>query len=43
MDTVVAFHQEYTKYKLQYAYLKEESANQIEMFNHLVTVVGPNI
>ena len=43
MDTKVAFNQEYTKYKLQYAYLKEESANQIEMYNHLVTVVGPNI
>ena len=43
MNTAVGFNQEYTKYRLQYSYLKEDAANQIEMYNHLVTVVGPNI
>ena len=43
MDTEVGFNQEYAKLRLQHAYLKEECANQIEMYNNLVTVVGPNL
>ena len=38
----VGFSDEYKALKLRYAALRERVANQIEMFTHLVEVVGPN-
>ena len=39
----VGFSDEYKALKLRYAALRERVANQIEMFTHLVEVVGPNM
>ena len=39
----VGFNNEYKALKLRYAALRERVANQIEMYTHLVEVVGPNI
>jgi len=39
----VGFNQEFTKLELQYGVLKEQVANQLEMYTHLVEVVGPNL
>lgn len=43
MEMEVGFSEKYMKLKGEYAYLKEESASQIELYNNLVTVVGPNL
>lgn len=39
----IGFNQEFTKLELQYGVLKEQVANQLEMYTHLVEVVGPNL
>ena len=39
----VGFNAEFTALKLRYGALKEQVANQIEMCDHLVNVVAPNI
>ena len=39
----VGFNDEYKALKLRYAALRERVANQIEMFTHLIEVVGPNL
>ena len=39
----VGFNDEYKALKLRHAALREQVANQIEMYTHLVEVVGPNI
>lgn len=43
VDTKVGFSTEFTALKLRYVALKEQVANQIEIHDHLVRVVGPNI
>ena len=43
MNTEVGFNEKYTRLSLEYDYLKEESANLVELYNHLVAVVGPNV
>ena len=39
----VGFNDEYKALKLRHAALREQVANQIEMYTHLVEVVGPNM
>ena len=39
----VGFNEEFTQLQLRYRTLKEENANQIELYTHLVNVVGPNL
>lgn len=39
----VGYNQEFTRLELQYGMLKEQVANQLEMYTHLVEVVGPNL
>ena len=43
MGGEVGFNEKFTKLRMEYDYLKEESANLIELYNNLVTVVGPNL
>lgn len=39
----IGFSADYKALKLRYAALRERVANQIEMFTHLIEVVGPNL
>ena len=39
----VGFNQQFSNLRLKYNVLKEQSANLIEMYSHLVNVVGPNL
>ena len=39
----VGFHEEFTRLRLRYAALKEQVANQIELYAHLAETEGPNI
>jgi len=39
----VGFNQEFRKLELQYGLIKEQVANQLEVYTHLVEVVGPNL
>ena len=43
MSNEVGFNQQYLKLKMQYEFLKEQCANQLELYTHLVDVEGPNI
>lgn len=43
MENTVGFSKEFTALQLEYAVLKERCANQIEIYNHMVQVEGPNI
>ena len=43
MSNEVGFNQQYLKLKMQYEFLKEQCANQLELYTHLVEVEGPNI
>lgn len=42
-DNEVGENREFANLKLRYAVLKERVANQIELYTHLVEVVGPNL
>lgn len=39
----IAYSEEFLKLRMEFDMLKERVANQIEMHQHLVTVVGPNL
>ena len=41
MSNEVGFNQQYLKLKMQYEFLKEQCANQLELYTHLVEVEGP--
>lgn len=40
---VIGMNEEFEQLKLQHGFLKEQCATQLELYNHLVEVVGPNL
>lgn len=43
MENAVGFNKQFTELQLKYAALKERCANQLEIYNHMIQVEGPNI